>query len=143
MKKIENGSKVSLHYRGTFDDGTEFDSSHKRGQPMLCEVGSGQLISGFDSALGGMTAGETKNISLSPDEAYGERNPDAVQKVPRTAFPDGFELKEGATVYGQTAQGQEMMAKIDSFDDDSATLDFNHPMAGKNLNFEISVIEIL
>lgn len=143
MKKIENGTKVSLHYRGTFEDGTEFDSSHKRGEPILCEVGSGNLIAGFESALDGMSEGETKSVTLDPEDAYGERNPEAVKTVPRTSFPENFELKEGATVYGTNDMGQEMMAQINSFDQDTATLDFNHPMAGKSLNFEISVIEIL
>jgi len=143
MKTVESGTKVSLHYRGTFNDGTEFDSSHDRGEPITCEVGSGNLISGFESALGGMSEGETKSVTLSPEDAYGEINPDAIQEVPRTSFPEDFVLKEGATVYGTNSMGQEMMAKINAFDEESATLDFNHPMAGKTLNFEISVIEIL
>ena len=143
MKIVEDGSKVSLHYRGTFEDGTEFDSSHSRGEPITCEVGSGNLISGFENALSGMKEGETKKVTLGPEDAYGDINPDAVQEVPRTAFPDDFVLKEGATVYGTNSVGQEMMAKINSFTDDTATLDFNHPMAGKTLNFEISVLEVL
>jgi len=143
MKKIENGSQVSIHYRGTFEDGTEFDSSQNHGGPMTCQVGSGNLIAGFETALDGMTEGETKSVTISPEDAYGDVNPGAVQSVPRTVFPDDFELKEGATVYGTNAQGQEMMAKINSFDEDNAVLDFNHPMAGKTLNFEISVVEIL
>ncbi len=143
MKKVENGSQVSIHYRGTFEDGTEFDSSKSHGGPMTCRVGEGKLIAGFETALNGMTEGETKSVTIPPEEAYGDQNPDAVQTVPRTVFPDDFELKEGATVYGTNSLGQEMMAKINSFDDENAVLDFNHPMAGKTLNFEISVVEIL
>ena len=142
MKKVENGSQVSVHYRGTFEDGTEFDNSQNHGGPMMCHVGSGQLIPGFENALSGMSTGETKSVSIPPGEAYGEVNPDAIQTVSRDLFPSDFELKEGATVYGTNSQGQEMMAKIESFDDENAVLDFNHPMAGKTLNFEISVVEI-
>ena len=142
MKTAENGNTVTVHYKGTFDDGTEFDSSHSRGEPISFEVGSGNLISGFDTAVRDMTIGESKKISVSPEEGYGERNEEAIQKFPMSSFPEGFDPAEGAAVYGKNAMGQEVMAMIESFDNDSVTLDFNHPMAGKNLNFEIELIEV-
>ena len=140
--KIKDGSKVKVHYRGTFEDGTEFDSSHSRGEPISFEVGSGQLISGFDTAVRDMTIGESKKVSITPENGYGERNSEAIQKFPLDSFPEGFNPEEGVAVYGKNALGQEVMAMIESFDSESVTLDFNHPMAGKNLNFEIELIEV-
>ena len=142
MTTAANGNTVSVHYRGTFEDGTEFDSSHSRGTPMTITVGSGQLIEGFDSALVGMESGETKNITLTPDQAYGDFNPAAIQEIPLTAFPEDFEFKVGATVYGENSQGQKIIAKINQLNDSGVVLDFNHPMAGKNLNFEIEIENI-
>ena len=140
--KIENGNTVAVHFIGTFDNGEEFDNSLSRGEPVVCEVGSQSLIKGFNDALVGMTLGETKSISLSPEYAYGERSEEAVKQVSRGLFGPDFELKEGATVYGKNDQNQELMAKICEFDSENVTLDFNHPMAGKNLNFEITVVDI-
>jgi len=140
---VKNGDTVSIHYRGTFDDGTEFDSSFERGEPITCQVGAGMLISGFDNALSGMEVGETKNIHLGPEEAYGEHISSGIQEVTRDCFPEDFDLIKEATVYGKNAAGEEMIATIIDFNNDTATLDFNHPMAGKSLNFEINVVEII
>ena len=142
MSTVENGQAVSVHYVGTLDDGTEFDSSHSRGEPLVFEVGSGQMIPGFDSALPGMAVGEEKTISLAPTEAYGDVVAEAFQTAPLTAFPENFEFKVGETVYGQSEAGQKFTAKIHEVNDEGAILDFNHPLAGKNLTFEIEVISI-
>lgn len=83
---VKNGQKVSVHYVGTLDDGTEFDNSRSRGDVISFEVGSGQLISGFDSALPGMVVGEVKSVSLTPEEAYGDVNPEAIETVPKNVF---------------------------------------------------------
>tara|TARA_R100001126_G_C4851265_1_gene162114 strand:- start:347 stop:778 length:432 start_codon:yes stop_codon:yes gene_type:complete len=140
---VKNGDTISIHYRGTFDDGTEFDNSFERGEPITCQVGAGMLISGFDNALPGMEVGETKNIQLAPDQAYGEHRSEGIQQVTRDCFPEDFELVKEATVYGKNGAGEEMIATIVDFNDETATLDFNHPMAGKSLNFEINVVDIL
>tara|TARA_Y100000310_G_scaffold71164_1_gene67001 strand:+ start:182 stop:658 length:477 start_codon:yes stop_codon:yes gene_type:complete len=142
MDKVQNGQTVSVHYRGTFDDGTEFDSSHTREQELSFQVGAGQMISGFDSALSGMTVGETKKIRLEATEAYGEINLNAIQEVSRTAFPEDFEFVTGVQVSGQTDQGQPVTGQIREFGDETVTVDFNHPMAGKPLNFEIELMSI-
>jgi FKBP-type peptidyl-prolyl cis-trans isomerase 2 len=142
MTKVEKGNTVSVHYCGTFSDGTEFDNSKNREEPMTFTVGAGQMISGFESALDGMEVGETKSVSLSPDEAYGNVNKEWVQPVPRSNFPADFDLIDGATVQGQRPDGQMFVAKIVSHDDDTAILDFNHPLAGRNLNFSIELINI-
>jgi len=142
MSTVENGNTVSVHYRGTFDDGTQFDSSYDRGEPITFTVGSGQMISGFDSSIPGMSVGETKNITVSPENAYGPRVDEAVQTVPLTAFQEGSEFVPGATIQGTGPTGQPFMAKIESCDDTNVVLDFNHPMAGKSLNFEIELVNI-
>ena len=140
--KVENGQTVSIHYVGTFDDGTEFDNSRAREEAMSLEVGSGQLIPGFEAALPGMIIGEVKNVKLPPEEAYGEVLSEAFQTVPRQAFPPDFEFQEGAMVRGQNPAGQPVTAKINSIDESSVVLDFNHPLAGKTLNFEIEVLSV-
>ena len=142
MSVVEAGQTVNVHYVGTFDDGAEFDSSRGRNQTLTFQVGSGQMVSGFDAALVGMEVGEKKNIHLSPAEAYGDINPDAVQTVPLTAFPEDFKPVANATVYGQNESGQKILARVKDFDTHTATLDLNHPLAGKSLNFEIELVSV-
>ena len=141
MSTVENGSKVTVHYRGTFTDGEEFDSSYSRDQPITFTVGNGETISGFDSAVIGMETGEVKNVTLSPKDAYGEVNESAVRDIPASQFTEGFEAVMGNLVEGVNANGQTIKGKIVGIEDEHITLDFNHPMAGKELNFEISLVE--
>jgi len=142
MLQVENGNTVSVHYRGTLNDGTEFDSSHSRGEPLTFQVGAGQMINGFDAALPGMAVGEIKNITLTPDQAYGESNPEAITDVPKTAFPEGFNFQVDAMVQGQNDMGQPVVGTINEVKENDVTIDFNHPMAGKDLNFEIELVSI-
>ena len=141
-KLVESGNTISVHYRGTLTDGTEFDSSHTRGEPIQFQAGSGEMIAGFDNAVIGMELGGKKNITIPCDEAYGQRNAEAVQVVPRDSFPEDFEFIEGASVQGSGPNGQPFIAKIISASDKEVTLDFNHPLAGETLGFEIEVVEI-
>ena len=141
-KKVTSGQTVELHYVGTLEDGTEFDSSRTRNETISVEVGSGQLITGFDNALTGMKLGEVKSITLPPGEAYGDVNPEAYETVPLTSFPDNFEPVVGGMVQGISPTGQPVVAKIDSVNEENITLDFNHPLAGKTLNFEIELVNI-
>lgn len=142
MSTAENGNTVSVHYRGTFDDGTVFDSSFDRGDAITFQLGSGQIIPGFNDAVVGMAPGDAKKISLSPEEAYGPMVEEAVQTVPTSAFPDGMDLTEGLQVQGQAPNGQSMVGTIQSCDGENVIVDFNHPMAGKNLNFHIELLNI-
>ena len=139
--QVQVGQTVGVHYVGTFDDGTQFDNSHTRGEPMNIEVGAGQVIPGFDNAIVGMSVGETKNVSLSPDEGYGQLNSSAIQEVPKTAFPPDFPLQEGMQVQGEGPAGP-LVATVQSYDNEIVVLDMNHPLAGKNLNFAIELISI-
>ena len=140
MSNVNEGQTVSLHYVGTFDDGTEFDSSRTRNQPLTFQVGSGQVIPGFDTAVRSMTVGETRDVRIEAAEAYGEVNPEAFQDVPRVIFDPEMELIVDATVYGQQPDGSQMMARIVEFNDETVRLDLNHPLAGKPLNFNIELL---
>lgn len=141
-KKVEEGQTVSVHYVGTYEDGTEFDSSRIREEPLSFEVGSGQLIAGFDAALSGMSIGEVKSVTLQPGEAYGDTSSENVQSVPIKSFPPDFEFQEGAMVRGQNPEGRMITARVDSVGEESVVLDFNHPLAGKTLNFEIELLSV-
>ena len=142
MSNVNEGQTVSLHYIGTFDDGTKFDSSRDRGQPLTFQVGSGQVIPGFDTAVRSMTVGETQDVRIEAAEAYGETNPEAFQDVPRAIFDPEMELVVDATVYGQQPDGSQMMARIVEFNDETVRLDLNHPLAGKPLNFNIELLTL-
>ena len=141
MSLIKEGHNVKVHYKGTLEDGTEFDNSKNRGTPLEFKVGSGQVIEGFDNAVMGLGLGEVKTFTLLPGQAYGEVNPDAIRETPKTAFPDGFDFTVGTTVQGQTNTGQPLTAKILSETESTVVLDHNHPLAGESLTFEIEVIE--
>ena len=141
-RTVENGNSVKLHYKGTFPDGEIFDDSRVRGETMNVLVGNGQLIKGFESALIGMTEGQVKTVSLTSDEAYGPTIPEAVVTAPVDAFPPDFPFEVGMPVMANAPNGQSMMATIISFNETEVTLDHNHPLAGKDLNFEIELVEI-
>jgi len=139
--KVQNGNSVSVHYRGTLSDGTEFDNSKVRGQALNFQVGSGQMIPGFDRALVGMSVGETRNVHIASTEAYGPRIPDAIQTVPKTAFPEDFEYLVGEVIQGNGPQGP-FLAKIQEERENEVLLDFNHPLAGEDLDFEIELVSL-
>ena len=135
------GSTVNVHYKGTLSDGTVFDNSRQRGEPLEFEVGSGYMISGFNNAVNGMTVGQVKSVKLGPEEAYGEYHPDALQTVPRTAFAPDFEFILGGTIQGNGPEGP-FLAKIHQVENDNIVLDLNHPLAGKELSFEIELLSV-
>lgn len=143
MKTVTVGNNVEVHYVGTFEDGTEFDNSHVRGETLNFEVGAGRMIKGFDQAVVGMTEGETKSITLTPDVAYGERMEEAMQSVPMAAFGPDFTFEVGGMIQGNGPQGP-FVAKIHSVEQENeqVLLDMNHPLAGKNLNFKIEMVKI-
>ena len=142
MKTVENGNNVKVHYKGTFSDGEVFDDSRERGGAMDVLVGNGNFLQGFETALVGMTEGQVKTVNLSADEAYGQIVPEAIIVAPKSAFPEDFLFEEGITVTGAGPSGQVTMARIVSFTDTDVTLDHNHPLAGRNINFEIELVEI-
>ena len=137
---VETGNKVTVHYKGTLNDGTIFDSSYERA-PLSFTVGSGEMIAGFDSAVVGMTVGETKSFTLQPSEGYGEVNPEAIQKIPLNQFPSDFIPETGTMVEGINTSGQKVRATITEVFEEDVVLDFNHPLAGQEMNFDIEVLE--
>tara|TARA_R110002124_G_scaffold107574_2_gene260057 strand:+ start:935 stop:1363 length:429 start_codon:yes stop_codon:yes gene_type:complete len=139
--KVENGHSVKVHYKGTLNDGTEFDNSRARGKTLDFEVGSPRLIAGFNKAVIGMTEGETKSVTLEAEAAYGPIDPNAFQDVPRTQFGEDFKFEVGGMIKGNGPQGP-FLAKIHEIQDDNIILDFNHPLAGKDLSFEIELVEV-
>jgi peptidylprolyl isomerase len=139
---VENGNAVSVHYVGTLSDGSVFDDSRARGESIEVTVGSGQLIPKFEEALVGMEAGQKKSIVIPAEEAYGPTNPDAFTTVSTENFPAGFEFEVGGVVQGQSESGMPVVARITSLENDDVTLDMNHPLAGKNLSFDIEVLSI-
>jgi len=142
MVKVEKGNKIKVHYTGTLNDGNKFDSSHDRGQTLDFEVGTGQMIKGFDEGVIGMEVGETKDLHLKPEDAYGLRKEEAQTEVPKKALPSDFNPKIGETVQGQTIDGRPILAKVKELQEDKVILDLNHPLAGEELNFNIELIEI-
>lgn len=138
-----NGKRVRTHYIGTFDDGTVFDSSVERGEPLEFVCMAGQMIPGFDKAVESMEVGETKKVHIPAADAYGEHNDELVQKVPVANIPGAEELPVGQTVYLQGPGGQPFPAKVVEMNDEYVVFDMNHEMAGKDLNFEITLVEIV
>ncbi len=129
------GDTVSVHYTGTLDDGTIFDSSRER-DPLSFELGKNEVISGFDEAVQGMEVGESVQVRLAPEEAYGARNPELVLAVPADNAPDG--LTEGDRV--QIRDGG--VATVVEVTDDFVTIDANHPLAGRALTFAIELVAV-
>ena len=136
------GKKVKVHYTGTLDDGTKFGSSVDRGEPIEFVCMAGQMIPGFDKAVEGMEVGETVNVHIPCDEAYGKRREDMVQKVPLANIPNADQLPLGERIILQTADGQPFQALVADMDDTYVTFDLNSEMAGKDLNFEITLLEV-
>lgn len=133
---VKKGDKISVFYKGTLEDGTVFDSNEGK-EPLKFEVGAGQVIKGFDDAVVGMKVGETKNISLPPEDAYGQPKDELVLKVPKKQFAD---QKVEAGMGVQSDRGHRGMVK--KVGDEDVTIDFNFPLSGKTLNFEIKVVGI-
>ncbi len=142
MTTIVEGNKVRVHYRGTLNDGTEFDNSHERGEPISVEVGSGQVIPGFDNALLGMQVGESKTVTIPPEEAYGPLLDQARTEVNRSLFPEDLQLSEGMPVPLATEEGHKLLGRIIGLTEEVVTVDLNHPLAGQTLSFEIELVEV-
>ncbi len=141
MTQVENGDTVQIHYTGTLQDGTKFDSSEGR-DPLAFEVGSGQIITGLDKALPGMTVGDTKTVNVPCDEAYGQPNPDMCHAVPREGIPEDIPLEVGGRLQMQTQDGQVVPVTVKDVSEAEVTLDANHPLAGEDLTFKIEVVGV-
>ena len=142
MSNAKSGDTVKIHYTGTLDDGSQFDSSAGR-DPLEFEVGSGQVIPGFDKAVEGMAVGDSKSVRIEPDEAYGQRHEQLVQEVDRSLLPDDLDPAEGMTLQSSSPDGQVMQFMVTAVADETITVDANHPLAGEALSFDIELVEIV
>lgn len=142
MAEAKNGDKVKIHYTGKLKDETVFDSSVER-EPLEFTVGDGKIIPGFDKAVVGMNPGESKTVTISPDMAYGPHREELVVDVERERVPNNLDLKVGGFVQIRQRDGGVIQAKVTDVSESKVTLDANHPLAGKDLTFDIKLVEIV
>jgi len=142
MQQAKNGDTVKVHYTGKLEDGTVFDTSAAR-EPFQFVIGDGQIIPGFDQAVNGMNVGESKTINVPSDEAYGPHLEDRVVVVNQDQIPKHLELEIGQHVQIPQTDGIKILFIVTNISETHVTLDANHPLAGKDLIFEIQLIEIL
>ncbi len=142
MSEAKSGDTVRIHYTGTLEDKSVFDTSRER-DPLEFTLGSGQVIAGFDEAVTGMGVGEAKTVTLPPEKAYGPLNPAARQPFPKDKFPEGMTVEVGSQLQLQSAEGHPLMVTVAEITDDHVILDGNHPLAGKDLTFDIELVEIV
>jgi peptidylprolyl isomerase len=141
MDKVADGLFISVEYTGTLENGDVFDTSKGR-EPLEVEMGAGQLISGFESALAGMSLNETKVFTLEPEDAYGHRDEERMVTFQRSELPPQVEPQVGQPIGMRSPDGKQFPAVISSVDDAQVTVDLNHPLAGRKLTFDIRVVGI-
>lgn len=141
MAAAKSGDKVKVHYTGKLTNGEQFDSSEGRA-PLEFTVGAGQMIKGFDNAIPGMEIGEKKTITIAPEEAYGAVDQDAILEFPKSNIPDSLKIEEGMQLQLQSASGQPVPVVVKEIKEESVILDANHRLAGKELVFDIELVEI-
>jgi len=141
MTQAKAGQQVKVHYTGKLDDGSIFDSS-LNGDPLTFTLGSGHVIAGFDKGVTGMTVNETRTINIPAAEAYGHQQPGMVVELPKTEIPSHLALKPGQRVQLKTPQGT-LTVNVVAESETTITLDGNHPLAGKDLTFDLQLVEIL
>ncbi|MCU7876846.1 MAG: peptidylprolyl isomerase [Candidatus Thiodiazotropha sp. (ex. Lucinoma kazani)] len=142
MRQAKQGDTVRLHYTGTLDDGTQFDSSADR-DPIEFTLGEKAVIPGFETGVEGMQAGDKKTINIPANEAYGQHNDALVEQVPLESFPDDLELHVGMHLQAQSPDGEHFNVVVTALSDEVATIDGNHPLAGEALNFDLELVEIV
>jgi len=142
MAKAKTGDTVKVHYTGKLDDGTIFDTSADR-EPLQFTIGEGQLIPDFEQAVVGMDPGESKTVQIPSDKAYGPHHEEMVMIVNRTEFPEDIEPKVDQRLQVRQEDGQSFAVTVTVVSESSVTLDANHPLAGKDLTFDIQLAEII
>jgi peptidylprolyl isomerase len=141
MTTLKNGDTVKVHYTGTLDDGRVFDTS-KESDPLEFKVGEGQIIPGFEQGVIGMEEGETRDIEVDPENAYGARREELVMEVPVGEFPDHITPEVGMQLQIKQQDGTPFGVVITDVADEAVTLDANHPLAGQTLYFQVELVEI-
>lgn len=141
MSVVKDGDTVKVHYTGQLEDGSVFDSSIQR-EPLEFTIGQGQLIPGFEKAIIGLKVGDKTTTNIPSEEAYGDSNPEMIVEVPKEQLPADLEPQVGLQLQLNQPNGQAIPVQITKIDEDTITLDANHPLAGKDLTFDIEVVEI-
>jgi peptidylprolyl isomerase len=146
MSKAKSGDAVKIHYTGRMADGMEFDTS-KGNDPLSFTLGKSEVIPGFEKAVEGLAVGDTRTVEITSDQAYGPHRDEMVIKAKRSEMPEGLELKLGRQLEGRSeAEGEgdahRVIFTVTGITDDEVTLDANHPLAGKDLTFDIELVEI-
>lgn len=142
MSEAKSGDTVRVHYTGTIADGSTFDSSVGN-DPIQFIIGEGRVIPGFEQAAVGLAPGESRTVTIAAGEAYGDHRPDLVQEVERASLPTEIEYAEGLQLQARGPDQQPLMLTVTSVTDETITLDANHPLAGKDLTFDIELVEIV
>lgn len=141
MAQAKSGDTVAVHYTGTLDDGTVFDSSRSR-DPLTFTLGTGQVIRGFEDAVLGMAPGEVRTTNIPPDEAYGERREELVFEVERNQLPPDMSPEVGEQYQMRQADGQTFVVTVQDISADNVIFDANHPLAGQTLTFDLELVSI-
>jgi FKBP-type peptidyl-prolyl cis-trans isomerase 2 len=141
MKTIAQNDQVTLHYTGTLNTGEQFDSSVGK-EPLTFEVGGGQVIPGFETAVVGMKVDETKKFTITSDQAYGEMNEELIYKIDRNTIPDTIQPEAGMRLVSNLEDGRQIPVTITDVTPETITLDANHPLAGKDLTFDIKIVGV-
>jgi peptidylprolyl isomerase len=141
MAKAKNGDSVKVHYTGKLEDGTVFDTSDNK-EPLEFKLGEGKLIKGFEAAVVGMEPGESKTVQIPADQAYGQHHPEMVMVIDRKEVPSTITPKVDQMLQVRQKDGKTFAVKVTQVSEETLTLDANHPLAGKDLTFDISLAEI-
>ncbi len=141
MSKAKSGDTVRVHYTGKLQDGTQFDSSAGR-DPLEFSIGAGQVLPAFSSAVEGMAVGDSKSITIEAADAYGRRHEQLIQDVPREQLPEDMQPAVGMQLQAQGQDGQPVHLVVTAVEDETITVDGNHPLAGKTLKFDIELVDI-
>jgi len=141
MAVVKKGDQIKVHYTGRLTDGTVFDSSEGR-EPLAFEVGAGMMIAGFDKAVNGMKIGDKKTADIPADEAYGQKSEEMIFDVPRTNLPEDMEVVVGMPLAMQQSDGTPVPVIVAEIKGDTVVIDANHDLAGKDLVFDIEIVEI-
>lgn len=142
MTRAKEGDTVRVHYTGKLEDGSVFDSSRER-EPLEFTIGSGQVIKGFESAVTGMTAGESKSTTLEPEDAYGPHREELLARVDKDQLPKDLDVEVGQRLQVQQADGRSLVVAVAEIADSTITLDANHELAGKTLTFDLELVEVV
>jgi peptidylprolyl isomerase len=141
MSKAKSGDTVRVHYTGKLEDGTQFDSSAGK-DPLEFSIGAGEVLPAFDSAVEGMAIGDSKSVNIEAAEAYGRRHEQLIQDVPREHLPDDMQPAVGMQLQAQGQDGQPIKLVVTEVKKETITVDGNHPLAGKDLDFDIKLVDI-